>query len=837
MRKSLALILSFCIIFMLTAAWGEEVFISPNTITQFEQTGYIAAPFDPTTAPEAPADGVGTYEVKSTLMGEDSNLNLELVVGYNFKDGQWQEMGNAFVYSLINTDGKTREEFRNDLGALLNDSFETANSNTFYKLAVAYIASNNPSLNNEQAAQVLNQIIVQMDINNFFPDSLMVSYALSGEGTEAFNADVDAKNPVFGGRKYMISPMDNGYILSSRKTTDADTIEGINTAIDDNYAVIINREYGWEQLKAELATLLGISFVPGADPVALIIPVEELADNQVSFTVTGSGALLQQGTDTECWKMETTEVTTMRDTLRKLVENYLTLNTYAKVAGANGFTINVYFDTGKKAYTNESITGLADLLTGIYTEPVLMQDDRAVLPTEGEGIGETEVLDPANTVDPEALPVESPSSETSELVGAETTENPAETLIIAEHTTLAPPEPEATALVETTATPEPTKQPATQVEVIKALVNVRKEPGGAILFKVKRGAIGEITGDTVKHNGWKWYPVLINDEPGFLRGDTVKELEFPITITPTPAPEAEKPEENIGEAIEGTPDNPNEGPATTEVPAETVEPLKRGSKGDAVKALQTRLIELGYLKGDADGAFGRKTEAAVKEAQGIWAMQATGVADDTFLNMLFSENATNLSDAKIMALQPDTMRVATKPVLTGLEYMKKNYEKADKSGYTASVTLNNVGNDYGLTGSIVDEYTTTYESKISFTDGSGAKAINPSFKLTLVNLYIQDVNKVELMRKDELVRELSPSEWKMENGLVVIDLSQNSTLAKEILDTKTVDAIRASNSTTSYKVEIAKNSLPYQITNHMNKIWADMNGEEIAKAAEWVSGQ
>ena len=43
--------------------------------------------------------------------------------------------------------------------------------------------------------------------------------------------------------------------------------------------------------------------------------------------------------------------------------------------------------------------------------------------------------------------------------------------------------------------------------------------------------------------------------------------------------------------------------------------LKKGSRGEAVREVQTWLIELGYLNDTADGAFGRKTEAAVKAFQ------------------------------------------------------------------------------------------------------------------------------------------------------------------------------------------------------------------------------
>jgi peptidoglycan hydrolase-like protein with peptidoglycan-binding domain len=41
------------------------------------------------------------------------------------------------------------------------------------------------------------------------------------------------------------------------------------------------------------------------------------------------------------------------------------------------------------------------------------------------------------------------------------------------------------------------------------------------------------------------------------------------------------------------------------------EPLQRGSKSDAARALQEKLIQLGYLEGTADGQFGKGTAAAV----------------------------------------------------------------------------------------------------------------------------------------------------------------------------------------------------------------------------------
>ena len=50
-------------------------------------------------------------------------------------------------------------------------------------------------------------------------------------------------------------------------------------------------------------------------------------------------------------------------------------------------------------------------------------------------------------------------------------------------------------------------------------------------------------------------------------------------------------------------------------PQEEYGSLSRGSRGEAVRALQERLIELGYLNDDADGIFGPNTQYAVRLLQ------------------------------------------------------------------------------------------------------------------------------------------------------------------------------------------------------------------------------
>ena len=69
-----------------------------------------------------------------------------------------------------------------------------------------------------------------------------------------------------------------------------------------------------------------------------------------------------------------------------------------------------------------------------------------------------------------------------------------------------------------------------------------------------------------------------------------------------------------------------------------VGPLKKGSKGDEVLKLQTRLLELGYLSGKADGDFGNKTKDAVEAFQSVAGLPVNGEVDEATWNKLFSPN-------------------------------------------------------------------------------------------------------------------------------------------------------------------------------------------------------
>lgn len=64
--------------------------------------------------------------------------------------------------------------------------------------------------------------------------------------------------------------------------------------------------------------------------------------------------------------------------------------------------------------------------------------------------------------------------------------------------------------------------------------------------------------------------------------------------------------------------------------------MKQGSRGSNVKQLQQNLIGLGYLDGSADGSYGSKTKAAVKDFQRDFGLSADGSAGEATQSALRS---------------------------------------------------------------------------------------------------------------------------------------------------------------------------------------------------------
>lgn len=112
---------------------------------------------------------------------------------------------------------------------------------------------------------------------------------------------------------------------------------------------------------------------------------------------------------------------------------------------------------------------------------------------------------------------------------------------------------------------------------------------------------------------------------------TVEEAIAAITPTPTAAPIVMASPEPTATPVP----NFQMTPAPTDVPT-----LKNGATGDAVRQMQTRLIELGYMRKDSnDGQFGKGTENAVRAFQNANGLGADGAAGPKTLTLLFSDQA------------------------------------------------------------------------------------------------------------------------------------------------------------------------------------------------------
>ena len=67
--------------------------------------------------------------------------------------------------------------------------------------------------------------------------------------------------------------------------------------------------------------------------------------------------------------------------------------------------------------------------------------------------------------------------------------------------------------------------------------------------------------------------------------------------------------------------------------------LKLGDEGDAVKNLQLRLAELGYLFVQPTGLYGEGTQQSIMDFQYVNNLRITGVADEETVNRLFAADA------------------------------------------------------------------------------------------------------------------------------------------------------------------------------------------------------
>ncbi|MDD6050849.1 MAG: peptidoglycan-binding protein, partial [Clostridiales bacterium] len=88
--------------------------------------------------------------------------------------------------------------------------------------------------------------------------------------------------------------------------------------------------------------------------------------------------------------------------------------------------------------------------------------------------------------------------------------------------------------------------------------------------------------------------------------------------------------------------------------------LQKGEKGDAVKAVQQRLKELGYYKSTCDGSYGDVTVLAVKAFQKKNGLPQDGVAGESTQKKLYASTAIGANDKTDSSKDDGTLKEGSK---------------------------------------------------------------------------------------------------------------------------------------------------------------------------------
>ncbi len=113
-------------------------------------------------------------------------------------------------------------------------------------------------------------------------------------------------------------------------------------------------------------------------------------------------------------------------------------------------------------------------------------------------------------------------------------------------------------------------------------------------------------------------------------------------------------------------------PNNTATPSPTPQgSLKKGSKGDAVREVQRKLKDLGFLKGSVDGDFGDATEAAVIAFQKQYGLEADGKVGPQTLEKLASARQTARPTASPTPRRTNTPRPTATPAYSANTYLRK----------------------------------------------------------------------------------------------------------------------------------------------------------------------
>lgn len=172
---------------------------------------------------------------------------------------------------------------------------------------------------------------------------------------------------------------------------------------------------------------------------------------------------------------------------------------------------------------------------------------------------------------------------------------------------------------------------------VSALQTIQTDIGNAVLMDISEADSG--AADAGQNSEARW--AIVNDAIAQLEGaSTAQELtailngeKVTVVTTPTPAP----------------------------TPAATYTPLQKGDKSDDVLDMQNRLYQLGFLLDDRDGDFGSKTQTAVKLFQQTAGLEATGIADNETLALMYSDEAPRTEYAQITPSPTPTAAPTAEP--------------------------------------------------------------------------------------------------------------------------------------------------------------------------------
>lgn len=111
--------------------------------------------------------------------------------------------------------------------------------------------------------------------------------------------------------------------------------------------------------------------------------------------------------------------------------------------------------------------------------------------------------------------------------------------------------------------------------------------------------------------------------------------------------------------------------------------LKLGMTGDDVKAVQTKLIALGYLTGKADGTYGTATESAIRRFQTRNGLKSDGICGDDTVKALFGNNPIDAGSSITPSPAPVDESAPTRTLRPGMSGndVKSVQSRLDKLGY------------------------------------------------------------------------------------------------------------------------------------------------------------